>query len=76
MAVGPGGVPLTTQRLENFRDGLEDLAYVKLAEAKSAGPLKVPETVFTSLENFNTDPSELMKWRDRLADIIEGTVGF
>lgn len=76
MAVGPGGVPLTTQRLENFRDGLEDLAYVKLAEAKSARPVKVPETVFTSLENFNTDPSELMKWRDRLADFIEGAAGF
>jgi hypothetical protein len=31
--VGPGGTPLPTVRLENFRDGLEDYAYVRLLEA-------------------------------------------
>ena len=72
MAVGPDGEPLTTQRLENFRDGLEDLAYVKLAEAASGRPVKVPETVFSTLENFNDDPAAVEAWRDRLADIIEG----
>jgi hypothetical protein len=30
--VGPGGKPVPTIRLENFRDGLEDLAYVRLLE--------------------------------------------
>jgi hypothetical protein len=30
--VGPGGTPLATIRLENFRDGLEDFAYVRLLE--------------------------------------------
>ena len=30
--VGPGGTPLPTIRLENFRDGLEDYAYVRLLE--------------------------------------------
>ena len=30
--VGPDGTPLPTIRLENFRDGLEDFAYVKLLE--------------------------------------------
>jgi len=30
--VGPGGTPLPTIRLENFRDGLEDFAYVCLLE--------------------------------------------
>ncbi len=31
--VGPGGSPLATIRLENFRDGLEDYAYVRLLES-------------------------------------------
>ena len=31
-AVGPGGTPLPTIRLENFRDGLEDFAYAVLLE--------------------------------------------
>ena len=30
VAVGPGGAPLSTQRFENFRDGLEDLWYAKI----------------------------------------------
>jgi hypothetical protein len=31
--VGPGGTPLATVRLENFRDGLEDYAYVLALES-------------------------------------------
>ena len=31
-AVGPDGTPLPTIRLENFRDGLEDFAYVRILE--------------------------------------------
>ena len=31
--VGPGGTPLPTIRLENFRDGLEDYAYFRILEA-------------------------------------------
>ena len=31
---GPGGLPVPTIRLENFRDGLEDYAYAKLLEQK------------------------------------------
>jgi hypothetical protein len=31
--VGPGGTPLPTIRLENFRDGLEDYAYAVILEA-------------------------------------------
>jgi len=34
--VGPGGTPLATIRLENFRDGLEDYAYVLALEAAVA----------------------------------------
>ena len=32
VAVGPGGMPLSTQRFENFRDGIEDLWYAILLE--------------------------------------------
>ena len=35
-AVGEGGRPLPTLRLENFRDGLEDYAYAQLLAAKAA----------------------------------------
>lgn len=34
--VGPDGTPLPTVRLENFRDGLEDYAYVRTLEATIA----------------------------------------
>ena len=34
--VGPGGTPLATVRLENFRDGLDDYAYVRILEATLA----------------------------------------
>lgn len=34
--VGPDGIPLPTVRLENFRDGLEDYAYVKILKDKIA----------------------------------------
>jgi hypothetical protein len=42
--VGPGGTPLPTLRLENFRDGLEDYAYhlcleAAVAKAKAANSL-------------------------------------
>jgi hypothetical protein len=34
--MGPGGTPLPTIRLENFRDGLEDYAYARILEATVA----------------------------------------
>lgn len=34
--MGPDGIPLPTVRLENFRDGLEDFAYVRLLESAIA----------------------------------------
>ena len=36
VCLGPDGTPLPTIRLENFRDGLEDYAYVKKLEAMVA----------------------------------------
>ncbi len=32
LCCGPGGVPVPTIRLENYRDGLEDFAYAKILE--------------------------------------------
>ncbi|HRR32505.1 MAG TPA: DUF6067 family protein [Kiritimatiellia bacterium] len=84
--VGPDGKPLPTQRLENFRDGLEDYAYVCELESllrKHASPetsgwttearaaLHVPEALVTSLKTYSRDPSAVLAWRERLAELIE-----
>ena len=71
MAVGPDGRPLTTVRLENFRDGLEDLAYVKLVEERSGRRVRVPEALVESLKNYTDDPEAIEAWRNRLADYLE-----
>ena len=80
---GPEGMPLSTVRLENFRDGLEDFAYARMLERKlSANPtapwadearslLAVPDTLVESVRNFSDDPQELYRWRDRMADLLE-----
>jgi hypothetical protein len=41
--MGPGGTPLPTIRLENFRDGLEDYAYARILEATVAKVEGSPE---------------------------------
>ena len=80
---GPDGMPLSTVRLENFRDGLEDYAYaLELERRLKANPsapwaeearrlLEVPREIVTSLKNFTDDPRALYRWRDRMADLIE-----
>ena len=86
-AVGPDGIPLPTVRLENFRDGLEDLAYVSILKrclAAGAGNglddaltrrarelVAVPVTLVKTLGNFADDPETLYAWRDEMADVIE-----
>ena len=82
-AVGPGGKPLSTLRLENFRDGLEDYAYALLLEKKlAANPsapwadearklLEVPKSVMNTMSDFNDDPAALYAWRNAMADLIE-----
>jgi hypothetical protein len=82
-ACGPGGKPLSTVRLENFRDGLEDLHYAKILEKRLAAQpnapwaekarklLAVPDEVVTSLVAFTTEPKVYQRWRNALADIIE-----
>lgn len=81
---GPDGTPLASIRLENFRDGLEDYAYVKILEEKlsKADPksqwaantraaLKVPKELVADLKNYANDPQHLYVWRSRLAELIE-----
>lgn len=82
-AVGPGGKPLSTIQLENFRDGLEDYAYALVLEKKLAdhpyGPLAnrakqllaVPRPLMDTMKNFSVDPHRLQAWRDEMADLIE-----
>ena len=82
--VGPDGIPLPTVRLENFRDGLEDCAYVKILKEKIAAHGKddewarrakalaaVPPSLVKALDCFSDDPSALYAWRDAIADMIE-----
>ena len=82
--VGPDGIPVASQRAENFRDGLEDLAYAKLlrerlAEAPSAPwsrraeeLLAVPQDVMVSMTNYTHSAAAVYRWRDAMADLIEG----
>jgi hypothetical protein len=48
--MGPGGTPLPTIRLENFRDGLEDYAYARILEATVAKVEAAPELRATRTE--------------------------
>ena len=70
VGVGPDGIPLSTLRLENFRDGLEDFAYVKLLEGcgEEAG---VPDELVSSVTEYALDPAKLSSWRDSIADRLE-----
>ena len=82
--VGPGGIPLPTVRLENFRDGLEDYAYVALLKERIAAHgmdgewtrrakalVAVPPSLVKALDCFNDDPAALYAWRDEVADMLE-----
>ena len=84
--VGPGGIPLPTVRLENFRDGLEDYAYVTILKEQIASHaasdewkkraealVAIPPSVVKALDCFNDDPSALYAWRNAMADLIESS---
>lgn len=68
--VGPGGIPIPTLRLENYRDGLEDYAYVKLLESYGE-KVEIPESIVKSVTEYTFDAGALRKWRDSVADRIE-----
>lgn len=84
-AAGPDGIPLPTVRLENFRDGLEDYAYVAILKEKLAARggredewtrkakalVAVPPSLVKALDCFSDDPETLYAWRDAMADLIE-----
>lgn len=68
--VGPGGMPLATQRLENFRDGLEDLWYARLLR-RSGADADVPDELVRNTADFSRSPEKLERWRNAMADAIE-----
>ena len=82
-ACGPGGMPMATLRLENYRDGLEDYAYAAMLrraaaarpDAKWASAAKsladVPESVMKSMTEYTLDPKTVYAWRNRMADFLE-----
>ncbi len=72
-AVGPGGRPLETVRLYNFRDGLEDYAYAKLLAERTGRWPDVPAAIVDSVTNFNVSASVHYGWRDGMAERIEGS---
>jgi hypothetical protein len=65
---GPDGMPLSTQRLENFRDGLDDYACVKMAESRFGRKIEVPENLVRTLCDFTDSPADIRAWRDRISD--------
>jgi hypothetical protein len=71
--VGPDGLPLATQRLENFRDGLEDLWYARLLRRAKA-EVPVPDALVRSTAEFSRDAELLERWRDKMADRLEALV--
>ena len=86
---GEDGVPVPTIRLENFRDGLEDYAYLKLLREKYAArtdksdawakaaeaALAIPADVMVDMKTYTDDPVRVLAWRDRMADLIEAASG-
>ena len=82
--VGPDGIPLPTVRLENFRDGLEDYAYVALLKRRIAAHggddgwmrrakelVAVPPSLVKARDCFSDDPAALYAWRDAVADCLD-----
>ena len=84
---GPGGRPMTSQRLENFRDGIEDLAYVRELErrldslpspearSEARSLIAVPDRLVRDLKTFSDDPDVLYAWRNRMGELIESARG-
>ena len=61
---------LGTIRSENFRDGLEDYAYVLELEKRTGKSLPVPEELVMTMQQFSRDPKLLRAYRHQLAEAI------
>ena len=66
---GPDGL-LGTIRSENFRDGLEDYAYVLELEKRTGKSIPVPEELVTTMQQFSRDPKLVRAYRRQLAEAI------
>ena len=64
-------MPLETIRLANFRDGLEDLAYARMLEAKTGRKMAIPSEIVESKTKYTLDPPKIYQWRNRMADQLE-----
>ena len=67
---GPGGKPLETVRLYNFRDGLEDYASAKILFERTGQWPEIPVTIVDSVTNYTFLPKSIfagaMNWRVEL----------
>ena len=70
VACGAGGRPISTLRLENFRDGLDDCHYANILESLG-GKADVPKSLIASLGAYSDDVDAYQRWRDAMADAIE-----
>jgi glycosyl hydrolase family 123/concanavalin A-like lectin/glucanase superfamily protein len=84
---GKDGRILPSLRFENLRDGIEDYEYLMLlkkqiAKAKAQKVnsalikqaeklLKVPASVAKSVDNYSSNPDNLLKYRSNIAEMIE-----
>ena len=68
--------PVSCYRLELLRDGIEDYEY--LAMLKAADPssplLRVPRSVYRTLEDYSDDPTPMEEHRERVARALESLV--
>lgn len=75
---GPEGKPLASLRLKAVRDGLEDAEYLQLASDRAEkGDIKARELLAEILSAikqptvYPDDPAMLLRWRERLGDVLE-----
>jgi len=75
---GPSGRPLASLRLKAIRDGLEDREYLALAEDRATKGDPTAKSLLTEIHNslkqptvFPDDPALLLRWRDRLGDLLD-----
>ena len=75
---GPEGKPLASLRLKAVRDGLEDAEYLQLAgdraEKGDANARMLLAEILAAIKQptvYPDDPALLLRWRDRLGDLLE-----